>query len=241
MNWTSKGAILITGATRRVGLHCVRQWLAQGEQVVVTYRSERPVLKALQESGAQCLYADFSSDEGVMALIDAVKTQVGPLRALVHNASVWPKDDVDGANHTRILDEVLAVHVRAPYLLNLHLADLLRAGAQNYSDIVHITDYVVEKGSLHHIAYAASKAALANLTLSFARRYAPLIKVNTVAPSLLMFNEGDSEAYRRKTLDKSVMGIEPGPEVVADSLAYLFNNPYMTGREIRLDGGRHIR
>jgi dihydromonapterin reductase/dihydrofolate reductase len=48
---------------------------------------------------------------------------------------------------------------------------------------------VVERGSDKHIAYAASKAALDNMTRSFARKLAPEIKVNAIAPSLIMFNE----------------------------------------------------
>lgn len=110
-----------------------------------------------------------------------------------------------------------------------------------WSDIVHITDYVVEKGSDNHIAYAASKAGLANLTLSFAKRFAPLVKVNSLVPSLLMFNDLDSAEYRDKTLRKSLLGLEPGPGVVFDALTYLLDNAYMTGREIKLDGGRHVR
>jgi len=93
---------------------------------------------------------------------------------------------------------------------------------------------------LKHIAYAASKAALANLTLSFSRLLAPRVKVNSLAPSLIMFNEGDSDAYREKTLKKSLMGLEPGVEVVVHTLQFILNNPYITGRTIPLDGGRHL-
>ena len=89
-------------------------------------------------------------------------------------------------------------------------------------------------------AYAASKAALTNLTLSFARLLAPRVKVNAVAPSLIMFNQGDSQAYREKTLKKSLMGIEPGAEVAVATLQFLLDNPYITGRTLPLDGGRHL-
>lgn len=241
MRWTTHGHILITGATQRVGLHCVEQLLEAGERVVITYRTEKPVVESLRELGVVCLQADFSHPASIQALVERLHQEVGPLRAIVHNASCWPIDNEPNADLPAILDEVLAVHVRAPYLLNMQCEDLLRAGAQGWADIVHITDYVAEKGSVNHIAYAASKAALANMTLSFARRFAPQIKVNTVAPSLLMFNPDDDAAYRNKTLDKSVLGIEPGPGVVFDALCYLFDNTYMTGREIKLDGGRHIR
>lgn len=231
----------MTGATQRVGLCCVERLLERGERVVITYRRQKPVLNALRERGVVCLQADFSDATSVNALIQTLQQDIGPLRAIVHNASCWPRDSDPGVDLEQILDDVLAVHVRAPYLINMHCEGLLRAAAQPWADVVHITDYVVEKGSTHHIAYAAAKAGLANLTLSFAKRFAPSVKVNTIAPSLLMFNDDDDAEYRSTTLKKSVLGIEPGPEVVWQSLAFLLDNAYMTGRTLSLDGGRHIR
>lgn len=100
---------------------------------------------------------------------------------------------------------MMQIHSMTPYRINLACRHLLE-NTYTTTDIVHMTDYVVEKGSAKHIAYAASKAALENLTLSFARLLAPKVKVNSVAPSLVMFNEGDSKAYREKTLKKSLLG-----------------------------------
>ncbi|MNN79198.1 Dihydrofolate reductase FolM [compost metagenome] len=56
-----------------------------------------------------------------------------------------------------------------------------------------------------------------------------------------MFNEGDDETYRRKTLAKSALGIEPGPHVVYQGLRYLLDNPYVTGTTLTLNGGRHLK
>jgi dihydromonapterin reductase/dihydrofolate reductase len=70
------------------------------------------------------------------------------------------------------LSSMLQIHVNAPYLLNHALQDLLRGHGHAAGDI-HFTDYVVERGSDKHIAYAASKAALDNMTRSFARKLAP--------------------------------------------------------------------
>ena len=116
----------------------------------------------------------------------------------------------------------------------------LLENSEQPTDIIHMTDYVVEKGRAKHIGYAASKAALANLTLSFARLLALKVKVNSLAPSLIMFNPGDSEAYRERTLNKSLIGIEPGVEVAVQTLQFLLDNPYITGRNLPLDGGRHL-
>ncbi|EPQ5989256.1 dihydromonapterin reductase [Klebsiella pneumoniae] len=119
--------------------------------------------------------------------------------------------------------------------------DGLRAIIHNASDIIHITDYVVERGSDKHIAYAASKAALDNMTRSFARKLAPEVKVNAIAPSLIMFNEGDDEAYRQQALDKSLMKIAPGEKEISDLIDYLFTSRYVTGRSFAVDGGRPLR
>ena len=92
-----------------------------------------------------------------------------------------------------------------------------------------------------HIAYLATKAGLENLTRSFAMRLAPSVKVNSIAPALIMFNDGDSEALRAKLLARSRLGLEPGPEVVYQAVQYVMNNPYITGTCLDLNGGGTLK
>ncbi len=134
----------------------------------------------------------------------------------------------------------MKVHVSAPYRINLALEPLLRASSHPHADIIHIGDYVSNRGSRKHIAYAASKAAQDNLTLSFAARFAPEIKVNSIAPALVLFNEGDDEAYRRKALAKSLIQHEGGLDEFQHTIDYLLDSNYVTGRIIHMDGGRHL-
>ncbi|WP_417516445.1 dihydromonapterin reductase [Marinobacter sp.] len=230
--------ILITGAGQRIGLAFAQACLEQGQPIIVTYRTHRPAVEALQKAGALCIQADFATNEGIDAFIDTLKTKTDRLRAIIHNASDWlpESDDSDPAD---VMSAMMQIHAMAPYRINLACRAMLEHG-DSTTDIIHMTDYVVEKGSAKHIAYAASKAALANLTLSFSRLLAPRVKVNSLAPSLIMFNEGDSDAYRKKTLKKSLMGLEPGVEVAVQTLQFILNNPYITGRTIPLDGGRHL-
>lgn len=133
-----------------------------------------------------------------------------------------------GVPLSTVINRMMQIHVNAPYLLNHALEALLRGHGHAASDIIHITDYVVERGSDKHIAYAASKAALDNMTRSFARKLAPEVKVNAIAPSLIMFNEGDDEAYRQQALDKSLMKIAPGEKEISDLIDYLFTSRYVT-------------
>jgi dihydromonapterin reductase/dihydrofolate reductase len=141
-----------------------------------------------------------------------------------------------------VLQRMMNVHVTAPYLLNQECGDLLRRNGElrGNADIIHMSDYVAGTGSKKHIAYAASKAALDNLTLSFASKFAPLVKVNSIAPALLMFNQDDDDAYREKALKKSLLGIAPGETEGVNAIRYLLESRYLTGKTIALDGGRHL-
>ncbi|MEB2514371.1 Dihydrofolate reductase FolM [compost metagenome] len=229
--------ILITGAGQRVGLHCAQRLLEDGHRVIFSYRSERPGVQTLRDLGAIGLFADFSSEAGIVTFISELKTHTDSLRAIIHNASEWLAEtpETDATAFTRMF----SVHMLAPYLINLHCADLLERSSP--ADIVHISDDVTRKGSSKHIGYCASKAGLDSLTLSFAAKYAPGIKVNGIAPALLLFNPDDDAAYRAKALAKSALGIEPGSEVIYQSLRYLLDNPYVTGTTLTVNGGRHIK
>lgn len=234
---THSAPILITGASQRIGLHCAERLLDSGQPVIISYRSERPGVGKLRERGAICLPADFASEAGILAFIDLLKQNTDCLRAIVHNASAWLNETL--GHEAEAFQQLFSVHMLAPYLINLHCADLLRRSQP--ADIVHISDDVARKGSANRIAYCASKAGLDSLTLSFAAQLAPQIKVNGIAPALIQFNENDDDEYRSKTLAKSALGIEPGAEVVYQSLRYLLDNPYVTGTTLTVNGGRHLK
>ncbi|MQT64121.1 dihydromonapterin reductase [Pseudomonas sp. FSL R10-0056] len=234
---TSTAPILITGAGQRVGLHCAQQLLADGYPVIFTYRSEKPGVQILRDLGAIALFADFSTEAGILDFIVRLKIHTDSLRAIVHNASAWLEETPQ--TETSAFLHMFSVHMLAPYLINLHCSELLKRS--NPADIVHISDDVTRKGSSKHMAYCATKAGLDSLTLSFAAKLAPQIKVNGIAPALLMFNPDDDAAYRTQALAKSVLGIEPGAEVIYRSLRYLLDNPYVTGTTLTVNGGRHLK
>ncbi|SDM09368.1 dihydromonapterin reductase / dihydrofolate reductase [Franzmannia pantelleriensis] len=236
----SASPILITGGAQRLGRHCAERLLDDGHELIISYRRERPELEALRERGVVTLAADFSSEAGINDFIARLKQATTSLRAIVHNASDWAPDS-QGEEAGAIFERLFRIHMQAPYLINLQCRDLLEACTEPQRDIVHITDYVVQKGSKKHAAYAATKAGLDNLTLSFAAMYAPEIQVNAIAPALIMLNQGDDEAYVEKAKSKSAMQMIPGPGVIYQSLRYLLDNRYVTGITLPVDGGRHLR
>mgnify|MGYP001152420151 CR=1 FL=1 len=229
--------ILVTGASQRVGLALALELAQAGHTVVSASRSVQP--QTAHPNIVQ-FQADLCQAGDRQALIDHLHDRYDGLRAIIHNASDWMAEK-PGVALSTVINRMMQIHVHAPYLLNHALEDLLRGHGHAASDIIHITDYVVERGSDKHIAYAASKAALDNMTRSFARKLAPEVKVNAIAPSLIMFNEGDDEAYRQQALDKSLMKIAPGEKEISDLIDYLFTSRYVTGRSFAVDGGRPLR
>ena len=232
--------ILITGGGRRIGLALAHHFLNHFQPVIVSYRTRHNAIDGLEKAGAICIQADFCHDEGILAFAEEVKTHTDALRAIIHNASAWIAEK-PGTPLTEVLSAMLHVHVHAPYLLNHALESLLRGRGHAASDIIHFTDYVVEKGSDKHIAYAASKAALDNMTRSFARKLAPEVKVNAIAPSLILFNDNDDPDHRQQILNKSLMKIAAGEKEIIDLVNYLLVSCYVTGRSFGVDGGRPLR
>jgi dihydromonapterin reductase/dihydrofolate reductase len=233
----SAAPILITGASQRIGLYCAERLLDDGHSLIVTYRQERESIARLKQRGALALAADFSSEAGILGFIEQLKQHTDSLRAIVHNASDWQVETP--GEEAAAFTQLFNVHMLAPYLINLHCEALLRRSTP--ADIVHLSDDVARKGSAKRPAYCASKAGLDSLTLSLAARFAPQIKVNGIAPALIMFNPDDDAEYRRNTLNKSALGIEPGPQVIYQSLRYLLDNPYVTGTTLTVNGGRHLK
>ncbi len=232
-------AILITGGAQRLGLAMAENLLAQDIPVIVTYRTPKPHVETLAQAGAHVIQCDFAQADQITALCRTIGEQYPTLRAIIHNASDWDQE-ADTQDYAGLMHKMMQVHVSAPYQINLALQSNLLA-YDGVADIIHMTDYVQVKGSKKHIAYAASKSALHNLTLSFAALLAPHVKVNSIAPALLMFNDHDSAEYRAKSLKKSLLEICPGAQEAVTAMNYVLQCDFVTGQTMHLDGGRHLK
>jgi len=236
----SKEPLLITGVGKRVGLHLAHTFLDRGIPVIGTYRTTRSSVTELEQKGAELYQCNFDDEAQIDTLIEHVLHNHRSLRAIIHNASDWLADKAE-LTSSEIMRRMMQVHVSAPYQLNLALEHLLKASEASHADIIHVGDYVSSRGSKKHIAYAASKAAQDSLTQSFTAKLAPRIKVNSLAPALVLFNPDDDEVYRRKALDKSLMQREAGLDEFQHAIDYLLQSHYVTGRVLPMDGGRHLR
>ena len=228
---TTHPPILVTGANKRGGLAICQALVEHGHSVIALYRESPGELVNLRN--VEMLQADLGLRDSRSALIDRIKARHSALRGIIHNASLWLDDSLDN------LGQMLQVHVEAPYQLNEALTPLLLQVER--ADIIHVCDDTASQGTKNHIAYAASKAALFNMTLSFAEKLAPGVRVNAISPGLLQLKEGSDAEYRGKTLRKALLEIEPGNAPLVEAVLYLLNSSYSTGNNIVINGGRHLK
>jgi dihydromonapterin reductase/dihydrofolate reductase len=233
-------AVLVTGAGRRVGLHLAERMLRQGRPVIAHCRSWTAEVGQLQGRGARCVAADLATDEGLRHLIAAVRGAAASLRAIVHNASAFAATSATIDDALRQFDAFYAVHMRAPFALNTALADLLARCSDRRADIVHITDIFADNPNPEFDAYCATKAGLQNLTLSFAKRLAPKVKVNAIQPGPVLFKEWHDPHARARVLAETLLGEEGGVEAIGLAVDALLANPYQTGAVVAVDGGRRL-
>jgi len=163
MEHHNSAPVLITGGARRIGLALARSFLQRDIPVIIAYRSDYPALSELKRLGAICIQGDFATHDGIYRFAEQVRQVAPKLRAVIHNASAWQAESPE-VPPEQVMAAMLQIHVYTPYLLNQLLESCLLGQGQAGADIIHLTDNVVEKGSDKHIAYAASKPALDNMT-----------------------------------------------------------------------------
>lgn len=239
--------ILVTGAARRVGAAICRRLHAAGASVALHYRSSAQEALALQEElngdrpdSVAVFAADLLEPAALPELVAQVVARFGRLDALVNNASSFyatPLAEVDD----RQWHDLLGTNLRAPLFLAQAAAAELR---RRHGCIVNIVDIHAERPMRGHLLYSVAKAGLVALTRSLAQEMAPQVRVNAVAPGVILWPDGEEwqdESQRRKIVAHTLLKREGEPDDIARTVAFLIQDaPYITGQVIPVDGGRSI-
>ncbi|MGB0936055.1 MAG: dihydromonapterin reductase [Colwellia sp.] len=243
-----KPVILITGVGKRLGLELAEHFLGNGFQVIGTYRTKYDSIDVLTSNGADLYQVDFYDQEAVELFINYIQSKYSLINAIIHNASDWLADNNDtntsDYSAAEIMHKMMTIHAGIPYQINLAFQNQLKNAfleSNDFADVIHISDYVAEKGSKKHIAYAASKTAMNSLTLSFSALLAPEVKVNSISPALIKFNDHDDDTYKEKAFSKALLAKEAGYSEIIKAIEFIFSSNFMTGRNLQIDGGRHLK
>ena len=232
---------LITGAAKRLGAQIAMTLAAQGVNLVLHYYHSRAEVESL---GAQLsslgvkvwvVAADLASSDSLHALWEQALLKAGAIDHLVNNASVFPEDTLE----TMEIEDLFAslnVNTLAPFILARAFAAQGREGS-----VVNLLDTRMVDYDREHAAYHLSKRMLFTLTRMMAVEFAPLIRVNAVAPGLVLPPEGKDRTYLESLMHTNPLKAIGTPEGVAEAVLFLLRSRFVTGQVIFVDGGRHMR
>ena len=229
---TLERTAIVTGAGKRVGAAIATALVADGWSVLAHVHHQDDEVP----QGAARVVADLSEADCADRIFAAAQA-LPPVRLLVNNAARFAWDGF-GEFSTEQFDAHMAVNVRAAALLIDHMAKRHRDGD---ALIVNLLDSKLSAPNADYLSYTLSKAALAALTDLAARALASrFIRVNGIAPGLMLRSSGQSEENFRAMHDNNPLhrGVEPGDVVAA--IRYLVGATAVTGQVITIDSGQRF-
>ena len=244
----SERVALITGSTSGIGAAIARRLTRDGYRVALHGRrsADAGLTMAVELPGASYHQADLADVAHAGELVRAVVAHHGRLDVLVNNAGEaarFPHADLKAAT-PEVWRRMMDVNLIAPWMLIVEAEAALRQSAKDEgrpASIINIGTHAAVRPKGSSIPYAAAKAALHHTTRLLALTLGPAIRVNCVAPGLVdtPMSTGWEAAYELWNT-KSPMKRVAQPEDIADLVAALTANDYVTGEIVIVDGGLNL-
>lgn len=223
---------IVTGAGKRVGAEIASALVEDGWTVLahVHHRDDTVPDQAIR------VVADLSGVDCAEPIFEAAQA-LPPVRLLVNNAGRFAWDGF-GEFSPHEFDAHMAINVRAPALLTERMALEHRGGD---ALVVNILDSKLAAPNPDYLSYTLSKQALSGLTELAARALAPKgIRVNGLAPGLMLPSAGQTEENYRAMHARNPLGRGVEPSDIAGAVRYLVSAECVTGQVIVIDSGHRF-
>lgn len=236
---------LVTGAGQRLGKAMAQAFAADGYAVGVHYNSSRAPAEAVvaeiaaQGGRAAAIECDLSDPTAAGALVEAAVAALGPVDLLVNSASFYGADTLatlDAASWRRLTD----VNLAAPVMLMQAFARQFDAADRATGAIVNMLDVQLAAPSPAYFSYFCAKAGLEMATRLAALELAPRIRVNGIAPGLVLPSGGQTEAEFAARQALTPMGAGLSADDIVEAARYLASARQVTGRVLAVDGGQAL-
>jgi NAD(P)-dependent dehydrogenase (short-subunit alcohol dehydrogenase family) len=236
--------ILVTGGAKRVGRKLVERLSAAGHGVVIHANTNAAEADALCETlrrtnpDTWTIKADLADHAAACALVgQASQLAGGTLSGLINSASLF-EYDTPGAMDPAMFDRTMAVNLRAPALLSERFAAQAAPGRDNC--IVNILDQKLWNMNPDFYSYTMSKAGLLAATDMMARAFAPAVRVNAIAPGLLLPSHDQTQAEFEAVASRNPMGRPIDLDDIVSAVEFLLANASLTGQVIHVDNGQRL-
>ena len=236
---------LVTGASRGIGRAVAVRLAEDGHDVAVAYAASadaaEEVAAAIRGLGRRAITAgaDLADPAAADALVDAAEAWLGPVGVLIANAGV----NTPGRRVEEIAleewDRLHAVNLRAPFLLAKRVLPGMEE--RGFGRIVLLSSVAAYTGGIIGAHYASSKAGLHGLAHSLSKQAVGAgVTVNVVAPALIESDMLPAGPGDRERLAASLpVGRLGTADEVADLVAAVVRNAFVTNQSFLVDGGLH--
>jgi NAD(P)-dependent dehydrogenase (short-subunit alcohol dehydrogenase family) len=240
MRQAKRPAALVTGGARRIGRDVALALAADGYDIALHYNTSAAdaakTAAVVRKLGVDCdiFPADLLDAGEAAALLRGAARRFPLLNVLVNSASLFLPSDM-GVQGLVLLEQHLAIHVKAPWALSAEFVKVVGSGV-----ILNFLDTKVTKNQTDFGAYLLSKKALAELTKMQAVAFAPAVRVNAIAPGLILAPEGKNAGYLRQRAAAIPLKRPGDVKDVIAAVRFLVTSGYVTGQTIFVDGGESL-
>jgi 3-oxoacyl-[acyl-carrier protein] reductase len=247
---SARKVALVTGAATGIGRSAVLALASAGFDVAINYSRSAAAAKATAADAAKLGAAtllcqcDVSEDRAVRQMLQAVEQRFGRLDVLINNAGTTSEikpQDFDAMTVAE-WDRVFAVNVRGLFLVTRASLPLLRKA--EHPCVVNTASIVGLRPGPQPLPYAASKAAVVNLTKTLAYNLGPEIRVNAVAPGWMagdwmkrMLKDKYNDLMERRAKLTPLKRVVTADDVAATMMSLIEGNRFVTGEVVVVDGG----
>jgi len=237
--------VLITGGAKRIGAKIARTLHAEEMNLVIHFNTSSDAanglcseLNSIRNDSAITIGSNLTNQTEVESLITKVIETTGQLDVLINNASTFyptPIEDITLDDW----DNLVGTNLKAPLFLCKHAAPYIK---ESRGCIINMVDIHARKPLKNHPIYGSAKSGLAMLTRSLDKDLAPEVRVNGIAPGMILWPENEpSEEIKQKVVDQIPLKRSGEPNDIAQTVLFLIANAdYITGQIIAVDGGRGI-
>mgnify|MGYP000848165059 CR=1 FL=1 len=234
---------LVTGGAVRVGRSIALALAAAGADISFSYCSSADAASAtadeIRAQGRRAFSrkADFKDSDDVKGLVESTVSELGRLDILVNSAAFWLRTPWATLKE-KDWDNTLDVTLRGPIFCAKYASPHLAEHGDGL--IVNIVDLSAFMPFPGFSAHSAAKAGLLNATYGLAVELAPAIRVNAIAPGLVLPPPYFSEAQTNAKAQNTLLRRWGTPEDVAMTVIYFAHASYVTGTVIHVDGGERL-
>ena len=231
---------LVTGGGIRLGQSIALALAQCGYDIVLHYRhshdAAQRTAERIQDSGVHChlLPADLADLDGFDAFIAQASRQCPSLSVLINNASGYIQRTIAQTGIDEF-DTLFRVNLRAPFFLTRAFAAQVGSG-----NVINIVDNKIGFNQYQYAAYVLTKKALAEFTRLAAIEYAPRMRINALAPGVVMPADSRGSDYLAWRVSGIPLGRQGRSHAITLAISHLLQNDFITGQILTVDGGENI-